>query len=85
VVARFKGCRSELHSPSRPFAHRRLKTGGGTINRASGCFQRGSDFRNFALRSIQGRRSFMDYIIAGAASLGLFIYLIYALLRPEKF
>ena len=27
----------------------------------------------------------MDYIIAGIASLGLFIYLIYALLRPEKF
>jgi K+-transporting ATPase KdpF subunit len=28
---------------------------------------------------------FMDYIIAGIASLGLFIYLVYALLRPEKF
>jgi len=27
----------------------------------------------------------MDYIIAGIASIGLFIYLIYALLRPEKF
>jgi len=27
----------------------------------------------------------MDYIVAGIASLGLFIYLIYALLRPEKF
>jgi len=27
----------------------------------------------------------MDYIIAGVASFGLFIYLIYALLRPEKF
>jgi len=27
----------------------------------------------------------MDYIIAGIASVGLFIYLIYALLRPEKF
>jgi len=27
----------------------------------------------------------MDHIIAGIASLGLFIYLIYALLRPEKF
>jgi len=27
----------------------------------------------------------MDYIIAGIASLGLFIYLIVALLRPEKF
>ncbi len=31
------------------------------------------------------RRSNMDYVIAGIASLGLFIYLIYALLRPEKF
>jgi len=27
----------------------------------------------------------MDYIIAGVASLGLFLYLIYALLRPERF
>jgi len=27
----------------------------------------------------------MDYIIAGIASLGIFVYLIYALLRPEKF
>jgi len=27
----------------------------------------------------------MDYIIAAAASLGLFIYLVYALLRPERF
>jgi len=27
----------------------------------------------------------MDYIIAGIASIGLFIFLIYALLRPEKF
>jgi K+-transporting ATPase KdpF subunit len=27
----------------------------------------------------------MDYIIAGIASLGLLVYLIYALLRPEKF
>jgi len=27
----------------------------------------------------------MDYIIAGFASVALFIYLIYALLRPEKF
>jgi len=27
----------------------------------------------------------MDYIIAGIASLALFIYLVSALLRPEKF
>jgi len=27
----------------------------------------------------------MDYIIAGTAALGLFTYLIYALLRPERF
>jgi len=27
----------------------------------------------------------MDYLIAGVTSLGLFVYLIYALLRPEKF
>jgi K+-transporting ATPase KdpF subunit len=31
------------------------------------------------------RRITMDYVIAGIASLGLFIYLVYALLRPEKF
>jgi K+-transporting ATPase KdpF subunit len=31
------------------------------------------------------RRTKMDYIIAGLASLGLFVYLIYALLRPERF
>jgi len=31
------------------------------------------------------RSNIMDYIIAGIASLGLFAYLIYALLRPEKF
>ena len=27
----------------------------------------------------------MDYVIAGIVSLGLFIYLVYALLRPERF
>jgi len=27
----------------------------------------------------------MDYVIAGVASVGLFLYLIYALLRPERF
>jgi len=27
----------------------------------------------------------MDYIIAGITAFGLFIYLVYALLRPEKF
>jgi len=27
----------------------------------------------------------MDYIIAGIASVGLFVYLVYALLRPEMF
>jgi len=27
----------------------------------------------------------MDYIIALVASIALFVYLIYALLRPEKF
>jgi K+-transporting ATPase KdpF subunit len=31
------------------------------------------------------RRKFMDYIIAGIASVGLLAYLIFALLRPEKF
>jgi len=27
----------------------------------------------------------MDYVIAGIVSMGLFVYLIYALLRPERF
>jgi len=27
----------------------------------------------------------MDYLIAGFASIGLFVYLIYALLKPERF
>ncbi|MGD0617667.1 MAG: K(+)-transporting ATPase subunit F [Bryobacteraceae bacterium] len=27
----------------------------------------------------------MDYIIAGITSLGLFVYLLYALLKPERF
>jgi K+-transporting ATPase KdpF subunit len=27
----------------------------------------------------------MEYLLAGVIALGLFIYLIYALLRPEKF
>jgi len=27
----------------------------------------------------------MDYVIAGIAALGLFAYLVYALLRPERF
>jgi K+-transporting ATPase KdpF subunit len=31
------------------------------------------------------RKILMDYIIAGITALGLFIYLVYALLRPEKF
>jgi K+-transporting ATPase KdpF subunit len=36
------------------------------------------------LRQALGEKT-MDYIIALAASVGLFIYLIYALLKPEKF
>ena len=32
-----------------------------------------------------GETTVMDYLIAGITSLGLFAYLIYALLRPEKF
>ena len=31
------------------------------------------------------RNQEMDYIIAGIASVVLFVYLVYALLRPEKF
>jgi len=27
----------------------------------------------------------MDYIIAGIAAAGIFIYLLYALLKPERF
>jgi K+-transporting ATPase KdpF subunit len=38
-----------------------------------------------ALGEARLRRITMDYVIAGVASVGLFIYLVYALLRPEKF
>jgi K+-transporting ATPase KdpF subunit len=31
------------------------------------------------------RRTTMDYIIAGIASVALFVYLLYALLKPERF
>jgi K+-transporting ATPase KdpF subunit len=31
------------------------------------------------------RESLMDYIIAGIVAGGLFIYLLYALLKPERF
>jgi K+-transporting ATPase KdpF subunit len=27
----------------------------------------------------------LDYVLSGAVTLGLLIYLVYALLRPEKF
>jgi len=27
----------------------------------------------------------MDYVIAGVAAIGLFVYLLYALLKPERF
>jgi len=27
----------------------------------------------------------MDYLISGIATLGLFVYLLYALVRPERF
>jgi K+-transporting ATPase KdpF subunit len=31
------------------------------------------------------RRVTMDYLIAGVAAAALFVYLIYALLKPERF
>jgi K+-transporting ATPase KdpF subunit len=31
------------------------------------------------------RKTTMDYLIAGIASIALFIYLMYALLKPERF
>jgi K+-transporting ATPase KdpF subunit len=34
-----------------------------------------------ALRAFVG----MDYLISGIATLGLFVYLLYALVRPERF
>jgi K+-transporting ATPase KdpF subunit len=27
----------------------------------------------------------LDYLLGGSAALGLFVYLVYALLRPERF
>jgi K+-transporting ATPase KdpF subunit len=38
-----------------------------------------------AAKLICCERKYMDYIIAGVASAFLFGYLIYALLKPEKF
>jgi len=40
--------------------------------------------RESVVRELLRRRS-MDYIIAGITSLGLFTYLVYALLRPKRF
>jgi K+-transporting ATPase KdpF subunit len=37
------------------------------------------------LRPAVKRSVTMDYVIAGIAALFLFIYLLYALLKPEKF
>ena len=37
------------------------------------------------IQSGAGKEETMDFIIAGIVSLGLFVYLLYALLRPEKF
>lgn len=31
------------------------------------------------------RRNTMDYLIAGLAAAGLFVYLLYALLKPDRF
>jgi K+-transporting ATPase KdpF subunit len=36
-------------------------------------------------RATSSRKKNMDYILAGIIALGLFVYLIYALLRPENF
>jgi K+-transporting ATPase KdpF subunit len=37
------------------------------------------------LAAIGYRREFMEYMIAGILALALAVYLIYALLRPERF
>jgi len=44
------------------------------------------DFLGFgdSLRQALGRNA-MDFLITGLASAGLFIYLLYALLKPERF
>jgi K+-transporting ATPase KdpF subunit len=31
------------------------------------------------------RNGMMEYVIAGIAAVGLFVFLVYALLRPERF
>jgi len=48
---------------------------------AASVFEPSAIFGAFQVRE----RNSMDYVIAGIASVGLFVYLIYALLRPEKF
>jgi K+-transporting ATPase KdpF subunit len=40
---------------------------------------------NQGLRPAVTRSVTMDYVIAGIAALFLFVYLLYALLKPEKF
>jgi K+-transporting ATPase KdpF subunit len=45
----------------------------------------GLDFDFWFSPFLCGKGAFMDYVIAGVTSLGVFIYLIYALLRPERF
>ena len=62
------------------------------VNTSAGSFlsrngQRGhADFLGLrkSLRQVV-RRTTMDFLIAGLASVGLFVYLIYALLKPERF
>jgi K+-transporting ATPase KdpF subunit len=41
------------------------------------------DFRESLRQAV--RKNDMDYAIAGLASVALFAYLIYALLKPERF
>jgi len=41
--------------------------------------------RSPKLATSSRKEEIMDYVIAGITALGLFVYLVYALLRPEKF
>ena len=41
--------------------------------------------REFLRASLKGRDVNIEYIISGFVALGLFAYLLYALLKPEKF
>jgi K+-transporting ATPase KdpF subunit len=58
---------------------------GSLLYRDHGDFFRRLLVSDQGLRPAVAGRLIMDYIIAGIVALFLFVYLLYALLKPEKF